>query len=57
MLTTKDVAALLNVGTDAVHKLIARGRLRAVRKGKGRPTLYVVSSVVDELERRRQHLP
>ena len=56
MLSTTDVAALLGITVAGVHKLVQRGRLRTVRKGRGRPTLYLPSSVIAEMDRRGRGL-
>jgi len=52
MLSTSDVAALLRISEAAVHRLVQRGRLRAIRKGRGKRRVYVTGSVIAEMERR-----
>jgi excisionase family DNA binding protein len=52
MLSTIDVAQLLGISEAAVHRLVQRGRLRAIRKGRGKRRVYVTGSVIAEMERR-----
>jgi hypothetical protein len=51
-LNDTDVAQLLRISEASVHRLVQRGRLRGIRKGRGKRRVYVTDSVVAEMDRR-----
>lgn len=55
MLTTRDVAGILGLSVDGVHKLVQKGRLKAQSqgKGRGRHLIFDTESVYAEVKRRK----
>lgn len=51
-LRTRDVAHLLDTTPAAVHKLVQDGRLKAIRRGRGKAVKYDSNSVAGEMARR-----
>lgn len=53
-LTTRDVAEILNTSSEAVHKLVQTGVLKAFRRGKGSPLIFDSRSVYLERVKRQE---
>jgi excisionase family DNA binding protein len=53
-LRTKDVAHLLKTSEANVHKMVQKGKLKAIREGKGKPVKFDTRSVAGEMARRQE---